>query len=70
MSSVSEGTSLAAAVITDCLATLAAVVLWKNIFVMDSAVEHISERNAENFSCNGEQQIIFHVKLIQKNYHL
>ena len=46
MSSVGEGASLAAAVITDGLATLAAVVLQKNIFVMGSAVEHISERNA------------------------
>ena len=34
MSSVGEGASLAAAVITDGLATLAAVVLQKNIFVI------------------------------------
>ena len=33
MSSVGEGASLAAAVITDGLATLAAVVLQKNIFI-------------------------------------
>ena len=34
MSSVGEGASLAAAVITDGLATLAAVVLQKNIFAI------------------------------------
>ena len=66
MSSVGEGASLAAAVITDGLATLATVVLQKNIFVMGSAVEHISERNVENIPCNGKQQRIFHVKPIQK----
>ena len=66
MSSVGEGASLAAAVITDGLATLATVVLQKNIFVMGSAVEHISARKSENISCNGEQQRIFHVKPIQK----
>ena len=69
MSSVGEGASLAAAVITDGLATLAAVVLQKNIFLyyhVGSAVEHVSARKAENISCNGEQQRIFHVKPIQK----
>ena len=64
MSSVGEGASLAAAVITDGLATLATVVLQKNIFGMGNAVER--ERKAENISCNGEQQRIFHVKPIQK----
>ena len=29
-------------------------------------MEHISERNAENIPCNGEQQRIFHVKPIKK----
>ena len=55
MSSVGEGTSLATAVITDGLATFATVVLRKNIFVMGSAVEHNSERKAENISCNGDE---------------
>ena len=61
MSSVGEGTSLAAAVITDGLATLAAVVLQKNIFVLScghlgSAVEYIIRKRLR----------IFHVTTIQK----
>ena len=68
MSSVGEGASFAAAVITDGLATLAAVVLQKNIFVIScgQCSGTYCERKAENILCNGEQQRIFHVKPIQK----
>ena len=61
MSSVGEGASLAAAVITDGLATLATVVRQKNIFVIScghlgSAPEYIIRKRLR----------IFHLTTIQK----
>ena len=78
MSSVGEGASLAAAVITDGLATLAAVVLQKNIFVLScghlgSAVEYIIRKRLRIFHGTTIQKVIpdglatFAAVVLQKN---